>query len=191
MEKEDLRQGQEVEQKSEFLKKVNDFVEEMNAQVAEDKGNRALIILAKDEKDYGCDNPQNFAALLGIEMNLTLAIAEAMREQMPRKCFDLAKKIVGGVEFDDKYEKLNEHADRLAKYYETLDDGLRILRKRHLSTLYLLLIMATLWTLALAGMKVMELLSWSMLISNLFATGVAVVLCLQGISYARREERNG
>jgi len=34
-------------------------------------------------------------------------------------------------------------------------------------------------------------LSWSMLISNLFATGVAVVLCLQGISYARREERNG
>ena len=164
----DNRQTQEaatIRQKSEFIKRVDDFASYMQKEYIDEGSERSLLISAGD-RSIG-DSQGGMAHILLGDKTLTTAGLVSMMQH-------------------DGFSDLFRMARIVSADYEDLDEVISG-RRRRLRMLYGTAGMSALWTLCIIGFQIVGVAHWITTISNLLLMACAGFMLWREIRSLRRQ----
>lgn len=139
-------EAQEVQQRSEFIKRVNDFARFMQKEYIEECDGELALMLCAMDKNVGDGKAGAAHIVLGGRMTMTAAVASMMQQDGMGEIFRVARMAAG--------EMKSEHRDI---------EGLR----RKLRVGYGMVGLMVFWTLCLIGLQVWGVANWITTVSNL------------------------
>ena len=138
--------AQDVRQRSEFIKRVNNFAHFMQKEYIEECDGELALMLCAMDKNIGDGKAGAAHIVLGDRMMLTAAVASMMQQDGMGEIFRAARMTAGEME--------NEHRD------------IEVLRRK-LRVGYGMVGLTVFWTLCLIGLQVWGVANWITTVSNL------------------------
>lgn len=167
----DNRQTQEaatVREKSEFIKRIEDFANYMQKEYIDDCEGRSLLISAGD-RSLGDSQGGMAHIMLGDRTMNTAGLASMMRQDG----------------FDDVF--------RMARIVSTDDDGMGDVisnKRRRLRMLYGMAALSAFWTLCIVGFQIVGIGNWITTVSNLLLMAyIFFILCREILPLRRQVAR--
>lgn len=164
----DNRQTQEaatVREKSEFIKRIEDFANYMQKEYIDDCEGRSLLISAGD-RSLGDSQGGMAHIMLGDRAMNTAGLASMMRQDG----------------FDDVF--------RMARIVSTDDDSMGDVissKRRRLRILYGMAALSAFWTLCIVGFQIVGIGNWITTVSNLLLTAYIFFILWREILPLRRQ----